>query len=221
MEQAERIRELDRFKAGEINILVASDVAARGLDIKGVSHVFNYDVPWQADDYVHRIGRTGRAGKTGTAYTLATKDDAEAIGKIEKLSGNKIALADGSAPDDEPAAEAVKEPPAKKPRRGNSDKSGGGDKKPQSGRLPARSRAKPRGPKSPAAKRARRARGTPPRTAAAARRGRATAKTGRAETAGTAGAELPRQSFKTKAIPPAERRGGLAVEPDHAARHSW
>ena len=72
MEQPERIRELDRFKDGEINILVASDVAARGLDIKDVSHVFNYDVPWHPDDYIHRIGRTGRAGKTGIAITLAT-----------------------------------------------------------------------------------------------------------------------------------------------------
>src|SRR5687768_5283016 len=59
MEQSDRIRELERFKADEINILIASDVAARGLDIKGVSHVFNYDVPWHPDDYVHRIGRTG------------------------------------------------------------------------------------------------------------------------------------------------------------------
>jgi superfamily II DNA/RNA helicase len=90
MEQAERIRELDRFKAEEINILVASDVAARGLDIKGVSHVFNYDVPWHPDDYVHRIGRTGRAGQKGVAITLVTPEDAEAIANIEKLTGQKI-----------------------------------------------------------------------------------------------------------------------------------
>jgi len=90
MEQPERIRELDRFKAGEINILVASDVAARGLDIKDVSHVFNYDVPWHPDDYIHRIGRTGRAGKTGIAITLATPADAEAVEAIEKLTGAKI-----------------------------------------------------------------------------------------------------------------------------------
>ena len=91
MEQSERISELDRFKTGEINMLVASDVAARGLDIKGVSHVFNYDVPWHPDDYVHRIGRTGRAGKTGIAYTLVTSADAEAIDNIQKLTGTKIA----------------------------------------------------------------------------------------------------------------------------------
>jgi superfamily II DNA/RNA helicase len=112
MEQPERIRELDRFKAGEINILVASDVAARGLDIKGVSHVFNFDVPWQPDDYIHRIGRTGRAGATGTAITLATKDDAEAVASIEKLIGSKIPAMDGSAG---PADEA---PAEEKPRRG-------------------------------------------------------------------------------------------------------
>ena len=90
MDQRDRIAELDRFKAGTINILVASDVAARGLDVKGVSHVFNYDAPWHPDDYIHRIGRTGRAGATGTAYTFATSADAEAIENIEKLTGMKI-----------------------------------------------------------------------------------------------------------------------------------
>jgi superfamily II DNA/RNA helicase len=91
MEQSERLRELDRFKGGEINILVASDVAARGLDIKGVSHVFNFDVPWHADDYVHRIGRTGRAGASGKAFTLVTPEDFEAVQAIEKLTGGAIA----------------------------------------------------------------------------------------------------------------------------------
>jgi len=98
MEQPERLRELERFKAGEINILVASDVAARGLDIKGVSHVFNYDVPWHADDYVHRIGRTGRGGATGKAITLVTPEDAEAVEAIEKLQGHKIARSGKVAP---------------------------------------------------------------------------------------------------------------------------
>ena len=90
MEQSERLKELDRFKSGEINILVASDVAARGLDIKGVTHVFNFDVPWHPDDYVHRIGRTGRAGAKGAAFTLVTPEDAEAVDAIEKLTGGKI-----------------------------------------------------------------------------------------------------------------------------------
>ncbi len=96
MDQSERIRELDRFKTGDIALLVASDVAARGLDVKGVSHVFNYDVPWHPDDYVHRIGRTGRAGATGKAFTLATPDDAEAVANIEKLTGVKIERTGGA-----------------------------------------------------------------------------------------------------------------------------
>ena len=90
MEQSERIAEFDRFKKDEINILVASDVAARGLDVKGVSHVINFDVPWQPDDYVHRIGRTGRAGAKGIAITLATKAESELVDRIEKLTGQKI-----------------------------------------------------------------------------------------------------------------------------------
>ena len=90
IDQATRQRELERFKSGDMNILVASDVAARGLDIKGVSHVFNYDTPWHPDDYVHRIGRTGRAGAKGRAFTFVTPDDAEAIDNVEKLTGNPI-----------------------------------------------------------------------------------------------------------------------------------
>ncbi|MXO59177.1 DEAD/DEAH box helicase [Altererythrobacter salegens] len=86
MDQASRIKELDQFKKGEINILVASDVAARGLDIKGVSHVFNFDTPWHPDDYVHRIGRTGRAGAKGRAFTFVAPEDAEAIANVEKLT---------------------------------------------------------------------------------------------------------------------------------------
>lgn len=124
MEQPARLKELDRFKAGEINILVASDVAARGLDIKGVSHVFNYDVPWHPDDYVHRIGRTGRAGATGVAYTLATPADAEAIENIEKLTSHKIdryiiggASAAAVASDEAPAAREARAPRADRPAR--------------------------------------------------------------------------------------------------------
>ncbi|MEW9856285.1 DEAD/DEAH box helicase [Novosphingobium sp. M1R2S20] len=90
MDQSARLAELQRFKDGSINILVASDVAARGLDVKGVSHVFNFDTPWHPDDYVHRIGRTGRAGATGRAFTFVTTEDAEAIDNVEKLTGGKI-----------------------------------------------------------------------------------------------------------------------------------
>jgi superfamily II DNA/RNA helicase len=107
MDQADRIAEFDRFKKDEITILVASDVAARGLDVKGVSHVINFDVPWQPDDYIHRIGRTGRAGMTGIAITLATREDGEAVSRIEKLIGHKIPRA-GAAQTSEP--EQVEKP---------------------------------------------------------------------------------------------------------------
>src|SRR4051812_11674789 len=106
MDQSDRIAEFDRFKRDEINILVASDVAARGLDVKGVSHVINFDVPWQPDDYIHRIGRTGRAGMTGIAITLATRQDAEAVAGIEKLPGLKIARSGKSAEAQPSPAEA-------------------------------------------------------------------------------------------------------------------
>ena len=90
MTQSKRTETLERFKAGEIAILVCSDVAARGIDIGGLSHVFNFDVPNHAEDYVHRIGRTGRAGLSGRAFTLATVEDDEALAAIEKLIGKPI-----------------------------------------------------------------------------------------------------------------------------------
>ena len=70
---------LDQFRAGELKILVASDVAARGLDVPAVSHVFNFDVPIHADDYVHRIGRTGRAGRSGAAISIVTPLDQKSM----------------------------------------------------------------------------------------------------------------------------------------------
>ncbi len=90
MSQPERFATLARFKANEVQLLCCSDVAARGIDIGGLSHVFNFDVPIHAEDYVHRIGRTGRAGLTGHAFTLATPDDAGFVQAIEKLVGAEI-----------------------------------------------------------------------------------------------------------------------------------
>ena len=85
LSQSERTATMARFKAGELRLLVCSDVAARGVDISGLSHVFNFDVPHHAEDYVHRIGRTGRAGLTGHAFTLATPEDRLAVEAIESL----------------------------------------------------------------------------------------------------------------------------------------
>ncbi|HUA78327.1 MAG TPA: DEAD/DEAH box helicase [Acetobacteraceae bacterium] len=90
MAQSVRFATLEKFRAGEIRLLVCSDVAARGLDIGGLSHVFNFDVPHHAEDYVHRIGRTGRAGREGRAFTLATPADRLAVEAIERLIGHPI-----------------------------------------------------------------------------------------------------------------------------------
>jgi superfamily II DNA/RNA helicase len=92
IDQASRQKQLEAFKNGDIELLVASDVAARGLDVKGVSHVFNFDAPWHPDDYVHRIGRTGRAGAAGVAMSFVTGKDARLLTDIEKLIGKKAEL---------------------------------------------------------------------------------------------------------------------------------
>lgn len=90
MDQSARMMALDNFRKNKITLLVASDVAARGLDIPDVSHVFNFDIPIHAEDYVHRIGRTGRAGREGTAYTIVDKSDAKYLEAVEKLIGKPI-----------------------------------------------------------------------------------------------------------------------------------
>jgi superfamily II DNA/RNA helicase len=90
MAQPVRFATLEKFKANELRLLVCSDVAARGLDIGGLSHVFNFDVPIHAEDFVHRIGRTGRAGREGHAFTLASPDDRQNVEAIEKLTGGPI-----------------------------------------------------------------------------------------------------------------------------------
>src|ERR1700747_417798 len=91
MDQPARMAALEKFRNGEVTLLVASDVAARGLDILDVSHIYNFDVPFHPDDYVHRIGRTGRAGRSGTAITIvAGANDSKAVAAIEKLIGQPI-----------------------------------------------------------------------------------------------------------------------------------
>ena len=100
--QDERLKSLDAFKRGEVELLVATDVAARGLDIVDLPAVFNFDVPYNAEDYVHRIGRTGRAGASGLAVTLVDRDDVRLVGDIERLIKKKIELEPFELVDDRP-----------------------------------------------------------------------------------------------------------------------
>ncbi len=129
--QSHRMEVLASFMAGEIDILVASDVAARGLDIPNVSHVFNFDVPTHPEDYVHRIGRTARAGKSGFAYTIATPAEAKYVSAIESLTGEKIPRLDvpgvsSASPQDEA------KPEAEEPRRRRRGRRGGSRRRPRS-----------------------------------------------------------------------------------------
>ncbi|WP_072397126.1 DEAD/DEAH box helicase [Hyphomicrobium sp. CS1GBMeth3] len=119
MDQKSRMETLDRFRNGEVTLLAASDVAARGLDIPDVSHVFNFDLPWQSDDYVHRIGRTGRAGREGAAQSIVTPEELKSFKEIEKLLGEKP-LWIGEPPTEQDFAEAGKR------RRGRGGRSGRG-----------------------------------------------------------------------------------------------
>ncbi len=164
MEQSERIAEFDRFKNDEINVLVASDVAARGLDVKGVSHVINFDVPWQPDDYIHRIGRTGRAGMTGIAITLATPADAEQVAAIEKLTGFKIAR---SGEKTAPAAEDREDREPREARPPRESREPRESRRPRRERKPrseaTESRAGPRAAPAPAPRSKAERKPTPPR----------------------------------------------------------
>jgi superfamily II DNA/RNA helicase len=110
MDQHARLKALDAFRNGEMKLLVASDVAARGLDIPEVSHVFNFDVPHHAEDYVHRIGRTGRAGRAGASLTLASSADRKSIAAIEKLIGQPINWAAKTADAEAPADTSAEAP---------------------------------------------------------------------------------------------------------------
>ncbi len=118
MDQKSRMETLDKFRSGELKLLAASDVAARGLDIPDVSHVFNFDLPWQSDDYVHRIGRTGRAGKEGHSTSLVTIDDLKNLKDIEKMLGEPMVWI-GEGPSEQDYAES-----GKKKRRGRGGRSG-------------------------------------------------------------------------------------------------
>ncbi|MGO4704149.1 DEAD/DEAH box helicase [Microvirga sp. 2MCAF38] len=124
MDQRSRMDALAGFRSGETPLLVASDVAARGLDIPAVSHVFNYDVPHHAEDYVHRIGRTGRAGRAGAAFTLVSRKDDKSLSAIEKLIEKKL----------EWAGPTLAELPASEERSSRGRERGGRDKGRSGGR---------------------------------------------------------------------------------------
>ena len=150
MDQSARTAALDQFRKGEIPLLVASDVAARGLDIPAVSHIFNFDVPHHADDYVHRIGRTGRAGRTGTAISIVAPLDQKSMVAIEKLIGQTIPRVEGTTESrlaDSPQAAAEAESshhargrhgPRESAKEGSREGSRGG-RKPRREREPRRS----------------------------------------------------------------------------------
>ncbi|MFY0613893.1 MAG: DEAD/DEAH box helicase [Hyphomicrobiaceae bacterium] len=163
MDQSNRTATLDKFRNGEITILAASDVAARGLDIPEVSHVFNFDVPWVGDDYVHRIGRTGRAGREGYAATLVAPDDLKLLQGIESVTGEK-AVWIGDAPTEEDFAESGKK------RRGRGGRGNSSSSRSSSstarGRRPSRGKSQENEPEETAnaqpPSRRRNTRSTPP-----------------------------------------------------------
>jgi superfamily II DNA/RNA helicase len=140
MDQRARMTMLSNFRDGKLKLLVASDVAARGLDIPDVSHVFNYDVPIHAEDYVHRIGRTGRAGRSGKSFTIATRLDTKHIDAIERLIGQTIEWHDGDL-STVVANEDEEEAPRRgrgAPRRAGRKDEGGKERKPRGERRVAK-----------------------------------------------------------------------------------
>jgi superfamily II DNA/RNA helicase len=148
LDQSTRTRTLEAFRRGELRLLVASDVAARGLDIPDVSHIFNFDVPHHADDYVHRIGRTGRAGRSGQAFMIVTPADARALDKVVKLTG----VAPDEVTLDVDWAEVRREPRPERggrPERGSRDRRRPGSSRNETPRH-ASSRATSARPESPA-----------------------------------------------------------------------
>jgi ATP-dependent RNA helicase RhlE len=128
LEQSVRTRTLDGFRDGKLRFLIASDVAARGLDIPAVSHVFNFDVPSHAEDYVHRIGRTGRAGRSGKAIMICGTSDEKNLDAIEKLIAKPIPKAENPLKD-MPVSEASEDEP--RPRRERSDRRERGERRPR------------------------------------------------------------------------------------------
>jgi superfamily II DNA/RNA helicase len=234
MEQSARTAALDQFRKGELPILVASDVAARGLDIPAVSHVFNFDVPHHADDYVHRIGRTGRAGRTGTAISLVCPSDQKSMLAIEKLIGQAIPKVELATPvssadegDEAPAAAAPRqsrnrtsnrEANAETPRGGrDGHREGGRDRKPRRERTPRRAEGeraeRPAQLQPEAANAAPAAASKPPRQPSAPRSETPRAQAHRSEASRS---EAPRPPSIGRAETPRPRRDEASEPADHS-----
>ena len=148
--QKARIRALEDFKEGKVKVLVATDIAARGLDIEELPHVVNYDMPHVPEDYVHRIGRTGRAGATGEALSLIGHEDRPLLGAIERLINRKIEVrqAEGFEPGHGPAASDSHEEPRRGGRGGRGERSSQSRREPQQPRE-AQARREPQQPREP------------------------------------------------------------------------
>lgn len=123
LDQSQRMKTLDGFRDGSLRLLVASDVAARGLDVPSVSHVFNFDVPGHPEDYVHRIGRTGRAGRDGKAITICSGRDEKALAAIEKLIQKEIPRLDNPVQSEEPKVKEEAPKPERKAKPTDAKKS--------------------------------------------------------------------------------------------------
>ncbi|MDH3664141.1 MAG: C-terminal helicase domain-containing protein, partial [Alphaproteobacteria bacterium] len=134
LDQSQRTQSLDAFKEGDVDFLVATDVAARGIDIAMLPCVINYDVPTHAEDYVHRIGRTGRAGQEGRAYTLAFGEESKFVDAIAKLTGKKIPMLDMGDGDTADGGGEVSKPSARgRQRSASGDGDGEGQKSKKTG----------------------------------------------------------------------------------------
>ena len=202
MDQSARTAALDQFRKGELPLLVASDVAARGLDIPEVSHVFNFDVPYHPDDYVHRIGRTGRAGRAGTAISLVTALDQKSIVAIEKLIGQNIPRAEGDFTPKADASDAAEQTGDARPREGSRR-----GRKPRREQEPSRAR-EPRHDREPRHARGNRNAPSPQATAP-----QAAASQGAAPQAAAPESVAPRAAPKPRAEP---RRAGREVDAEPA-----
>jgi superfamily II DNA/RNA helicase len=155
MDQRARMATLDAFKNNRLTLLVASDVAARGLDIPDVSHVYNFDIPTHADDYVHRIGRTGRAGRSGTSITLVAPADQKYLAAIDKLTGDGVKWLDVASTPSTPQAEEAEPSERKRAsrRRGAASERSGSEPERSSARAPEAAPAPKPAAKAPAADR--------------------------------------------------------------------